>query len=201
MIQDASITISSYLSHRPILHFQPPPPPEPPLVIRDQRHPRRFGMRRNPQIVVPDHPPFALQLRSHRSISLRRCFRQSHHGERLRQLPQKLQRRRPLRAFLRHVQQFPKRNHRKHRLSRLQSARPPKHLLRLFPPDVNANVRVQQEARLHHSPLRFCGLSFFRPASVTSAGSAASKIKPPPPPPPRPPPPHSTPPPPPSLSS
>src|SRR5216684_5789535 len=161
--------------HRPILHLQPTHPPEYPLIIRNQRQPRRLRMRRNPQIVVPDHLPFALQLRSHSSISLRRRLRQSHHRKHARQLPQQLQRRRPLRAFLRPVHQFPKRNHRERRLSRFQRAKPPQHLLRLSPPDVNANVRIQQEARLHHSPLRFCGLSFPRLASLKSAGSAASK--------------------------
>src|SRR6266436_623571 len=162
-------------SHRPILHPQPPHPPELPLVIRHQRQPRRLGVRRNPQIVVPDQLPFALQLRPNRSISIRCGFRQSHHRKHPRQLPQKLQRRHPLRAFLRPVRQFPKRNHRERRLSRLQHAKPPQHLLRFFPSDVNTNVRVQQESRLHHNPLRFCGLSLFRPASVKSFGNAASK--------------------------
>src|SRR6266849_7026757 len=102
--------------HGPILHLQPTHPPELPLVIRNQRQPRRLGMCRNPQIVVPDHLPLALQLRPNRSISLRRRLRQPHHRKHPRQLPQKLQRRRSVRAFLGSIQQFPERNHRKRRL-------------------------------------------------------------------------------------
>src|SRR5438034_11815349 len=60
-------------------------------------------------------------------------------------------------------------------LSLLQRAESLQHRVRLFSTDVDANIRVQQEARLHNSPLRFCGLSFFRPGSVKSAGNAASK--------------------------
>src|SRR5260370_39883470 len=164
-------------SHRPILHLQAAHPPELPLIIRHQRQSRRLGMRRNPQIVVPDHLPFAFQIRSNRSISLRRRLRQPHHRKHAGQLSQQLQRGHPLRAFLCAVHQFAKRNHREPRLSRLQRPKPAQHLLRLFPPDVNANVRVQQEARVHHSPLRFCGLSFFRPVSLKSAGNSASKSK------------------------
>src|SRR6266436_1185333 len=173
-------------SHRPILHLQPSHAPELPLVIGNQRQPRRLGMRRNPQIVVPDHLPLAFQFRPHRSISFRRRLRQSHYRKHARQLLQQLQRRRPLRALLGPVHEFPERNHGERRLSLLQHAKSPQHFLRLFPPDVDANVRVQQEARflcpgrccgarLHHSPLRSCGLSFFRPGCVKSAGSAASK--------------------------
>src|SRR5580704_9377123 len=56
----------------------------------------------------------------------------------------------------------------------LEQAKSPQHLLRFFPADVNANVGIQQEARLHQSPLRFCGLSFVRRARAMSAGNAAS---------------------------
>src|SRR5713226_6029712 len=160
---------------RPVFHPQPTHPPELPLVIRDQRQPRRPGMRRNPQVVIADHLSFAFQIGSNHSVSPRRRLRQPHHRKHSRQLPQQLQGRRPLRALLRPIGQIPKRNHREHCLSLLQHAKSPQHLLRLFPPDINANVRVQQEARFHHSPLRFCGLSFFRAASVKSSGSAASK--------------------------
>src|SRR5260370_599699 len=76
-----------------------------------------------------------------------------------------------------HTPQFATRNPRQRAPPRLQRPKPAQHLPRLFPPDVNANVRVQQEARVHHSPLRFCGLSFFRPVSLKSAGNAASKSK------------------------
>src|SRR5438105_2577793 len=48
--------------NRPILHFQPPHSPELPLVVRDQRQPRRLRMRCNPQIVVPDHLPLASRM-------------------------------------------------------------------------------------------------------------------------------------------
>src|SRR6266481_3732632 len=172
--------------HRPILHVQTAHPPKLLLVIRNQRQPRRLRMRRNPQIVVSDHLPLALQLRSYRSVSLRRCFRQTHYRKYERQLLQQLDRLGPLRALFCPVHQFSKRNHREHRLPCLQRAKPPQHLLRLFSPDINANVRVQQEprtlrpgwccgARRHHKPLRFCGLSFFRSARVKSAGNAASR--------------------------
>src|SRR6266849_5388971 len=161
--------------HRPVLHLQTPHSPELPLVVGDQRQPRRLGVRGNPQVVISDHLALAFQFRSDRSISVRRRFRQAQHGNHLPKLPQRLQRRRALPAFLRPVHQFAKRNHREDCLSLLERAKPSQHLLRLFSPDVNANARVQQEARLHHSPLRFCGLSFSRPASVKSSGNAASR--------------------------
>ena len=63
-------------SDRPILHLQPPHPAELLLVVRNQRQPRRLRMRRNPQIIVPDHLPLALQFRPDRSISFRRRLRQ-----------------------------------------------------------------------------------------------------------------------------
>src|SRR5437016_1345182 len=161
--------------HRPVFHLQTTHSPEFPLVVGDQLQPRRLGMRRDPQVVIPDHLALAFQFRSDRSVSFCRRLRQAQHGKHFRQLAQQFERRCPLSAFLRPVHQFAKRNHRERRLSLLERAKSPQHLLRFFSPDVNAGVRVQQEARLHHSPLRFCGLSFPRPASVKSAGNAASR--------------------------
>src|SRR5260370_7619167 len=65
-------------SHRPILHLQSSHPPKPPLVVRHQRQPRRLRMRCNPQIIVPDHLPFALHFPPHRSIILPPSHRHPH---------------------------------------------------------------------------------------------------------------------------
>src|SRR5271156_1805637 len=79
--------------------------------------------------------------------------------------------RHPLRCS---VEELAKGNHGNHRLARVELEEPLHKLLRLLLTDVNADVRVQQETRVHHNPLRFCGRSFSRSATVRSFGKLAS---------------------------
>ncbi|HET9803097.1 MAG TPA: hypothetical protein VFP96_07670 [Candidatus Acidoferrum sp.] len=43
--------------------------------------------------------------------------------------------------------------------------------------DRDANISVQHELRLHHKPLRFCGLSFFSIAQVEVLGKAGKNLE------------------------
>jgi hypothetical protein len=65
-------------------------------------------------------------------------------------------------------------NGRKHCFPWTELAESPQNLLGSFLADVNADVRVQQIAGFHHSPLRFCGLSFSRSTAVRSKSSSKS---------------------------
>src|SRR5208337_594340 len=88
---------------------------------------------------------------------------------------QPLQRRNPLFALGCPIEQLSISNHGKPCFSRTELAESAQHFLRSFLPDVNTDVRIQQIARLHHNPLRFCGRSFSRPISSRSSGKPASR--------------------------
>src|ERR1700693_181224 len=170
-----SVLGARYLAlSRPVLHLQPAHPPELSLVIGDQRQSCRQRVRSNPEIVVADHLALRLQLGTHLSVGFGSAFRQSQSRQQADQLPEPLQSCRPLSTLGSAVEQFAIRDDRKRRFSRTQAAESPQDLLRPALPDVDADVRVQQVARLHHRPLRFCGRSFPRPAFPRPAISKSS---------------------------
>src|SRR5580704_15772965 len=93
------------------------------------------------------------------------------------QFPESLQRGRPLRAFRRAIEQLAIGDDGKRRFSRAKLAEAAQNFLRPSLANVDADICVQQIARLHYNPLRFCGLSFSRPGSARSSGRSASRSK------------------------
>jgi len=115
-------------------------------------------MRRNRQVVIPDHCALRFQICANRSVGLCRRFRQRERRKHVDEFSEALQSRSALRTFICPVEQLSKSNYRKRRLSRTQLSESAQDFLWPFLADVNANLRIQQEARLPQSPLRFCGL-------------------------------------------
>src|SRR5215469_2417865 len=134
-------------------------------------------MRDDPKIIVSDHLALRFQFGANGSVGLSRGFRQGERGKQIDEFTQPLKRRHWSVALRRSVKQFPVGNDRKHCFSGTQLPEPAQDLIRSLLTDVNADVRVQQIARLHHSPLRFCGRSFSRPATSKSSGKPASRSK------------------------
>src|SRR5229473_5908565 len=134
-------------------------------------------MRGDPQIVVPDHFSLAFQLRANRSIGFRRRFRQGEHRQQVSELFQSSQSIVALLVFRRAIEQLTKRNHGQCGLFLPKRVKAPQDFFRLLSPDVDTEVGVQQEMRLHQRPLRFCGLSFSRRGISKSSGSPASRSK------------------------
>src|SRR6267154_197764 len=80
-----------------------------------------------------------------------------------------------MRALGRSVEQFAIGDDREGGFSRTELLKPLQDFLRPFLPDVNTDVRIQQVASFHHSPLRFCGRYFSRPRIAKSTGRSAKR--------------------------
>src|SRR6266568_1949166 len=128
----------------------------------------------NPQIVVPNHLAFGFQLRTNFPVAFSGRFWKGKCRQQENKFPEPFNRCSALGTLFRSVEQFSIGDDGDRRLSRSQLFKSAQQVLRSFLPDVNADVRVQKIARLHHNPLRFCGCSFSRPGISKSSGRPAS---------------------------
>src|SRR5688572_28088598 len=153
----------------PVLDFEPSHAFELPFIVRNEDHVGRLGMCGNPKIIGTDNFALELQRRLNDAVStcgLRRQGQDLHQTGKLVQFPE---RSRAGRTFLGSVAQFTQRYDRKSRLAHLQSTKSVHDLRWLTPPDVDANVRIEQKNGFHHSSSRDCGGSFraFSTASIS----------------------------------
>jgi len=125
-------------------------------------------VRRDPQVVVPNHWPLAFQFRSDRSVGFGRPCRQVQHRKHFAPAPARVQGLPPCALFSAPYSNSPKRN--TESAASPASARETRQHASAFFRDVNADVHVQQK-RASSQPLAFCGLSFPRRASVKSAAT------------------------------
>ncbi|MFZ0320925.1 MAG: hypothetical protein WAL56_17490 [Candidatus Sulfotelmatobacter sp.] len=114
-------------------------------------------MSRNPKVIVTNHFTLRFQFGTHRSVFLGRFCWQRHRWLEVDQFPQTLRRLRPMGAFRRTIEQLSVRYNRQDGLARPQFSKSQQNFFRPPLSNVNADIRVQQKAGFHHSPLRFCG--------------------------------------------
>src|SRR5260370_3366539 len=129
----------------------------------------------NPQIVVPNHLAFGFQLRANFPIAFSGRFWKGKCRQQENKLPEPFKRCSALGAHFCSVKQVTIGDDGDRRLSWSQFFKSAQQVLRSFLPDVNADVRIQKIARLHHHPLRLRGCSFPRPGISKSSGRPASK--------------------------